>query len=350
MQGMISVMGFLTALRLGSTPRAEVLASPWSEGQLSSIVWSDVFGTLSDIPLTRTEAMRVPAVAKARNLLVSTIAPLPLRVLDKSTDALSKTQPSWLSRTDSVGPWHRMAGTVDDLLFYGGSVWECTRGADGYPLTMDRIHPERWKITEGTILVDDRPRSESEIVYIPGPHEGLLALASRTIRAGRDQEDAWTGRVRNPIPAMELRETQDLNMEESEVKDLLEAWSKARRNPDGAVGFVPYGIELVDHGASNPELFVQGRNAIRTDIGAYAGIPSALMDASLSTSTLTYSTQEGQRSEYLTYTVPLWTAPIAERLSLDGEFPIVPRGQRVRLDTSDLIAPTASATGVPTDD
>jgi hypothetical protein len=57
------------------------------------------------------------------------------------------------------------------------------------------------------------------------------------------------------------------------------------------------------------------------------------MDASLSTASLTYSTQEGQRNEFADFTVPYWTEPIQHRLSLDD---VLPQGQRIRFDLSDL--------------
>lgn len=330
-----------------SSPRLDVLANPWSEGgQLQSVVFSDLFDVdLDQLPLSRADAMRVPSVVKARNLLVSTVSPLPLRVLD--ADGLLEKQPSWATRTDGVSPWHRMAATVDDLVFHGASVWSVTRGADTYPLSMDHLPAERWTVRDGLLLVDDEVVSEDDYIYIPGPHSGLLDIAARTIRGARDQEIAWTQRVRNPINTVEIRETTDNNFTDDEVDALVASWTKAKKSADGAVGFVPYGLELHEHGTTDTALYIAGRNAVRADIGAFLGVPAALMDASLSEASLTYSTQEGQRSEYLTYTVPLWIEPIAQRLSMDD---VVPRGQRVRFDTGELIAPTPTPTGAITED
>ncbi|MET4053592.1 hypothetical protein ABID81_002970 [Frigoribacterium sp. PvP054] len=345
-------MGIFSSIRnaarvSSSAPaRIDMLASPWAEGQLQSVVFAEAYGLdLDALPLTRAEAMRVPAVVKARNLLISTIAPLPVRVLD--TEGQLAKQPTWATRTDAMSPWHRMAATVDDLIFYGASVWTVTRGADGFPLAMDHLPVDRWSIRDGDILIDGEPVDESEVIYIPGPHTGLLEMAARTIRGARDREVAWTQRVRNPITAIEIRETNELNLSREEIDELVAQWTKAKRSPDGAVGFTPYGIELEEHGSTDPALFVSGRNAVRADIGAFLGVPAALMDASLSEASLTYSTQEGQRSEYLTYCVPLWTAPIEGRLSMDD---VVPRGQRTRFDTGELIAPAPTPTGAPTDD
>lgn len=345
---MLLVMGIFRAWRVGSQPRPDYLASPWAESSLTQLVASDVFPglDLDALPLSRAEAMRVPAVAKARNLLVGTIGALPLVVLDANGPLAE--QPRWTSRTDSVSPLHRAVWTVDDCLFFGASLWGVTRGADTYPLTMDRIPPEQWTVTNGNILVDGEPVDESEVIYIPGLLDGgLLSTASATIRGGRDMERAWTARVASPIPAMELRETSDSGLTPTEVQSVLDAWNKARRDPKGTVGWVPNGFELVDHGSTDAAVFTEGRNAVRTDIGAFTNVPAALLDAAVAESSLTYRTVSGERSEYLTYGAPFWSDPIAARLSMDD---VVPRGQRVRFDYSGLTAPTAPPTGIPTED
>jgi phage portal protein BeeE len=100
-------------------------------------------------------------------------------------------------------------------------------------------------------------------------------------------------------------------------------------------------------GQAEPSLLIEGRNFLRIDIGAFLGIPASLMDASLSTASLTYSTSEGQRNEFADFTLPYWLEPIQHRLSLDD---VVPTGQRVRFDLSDLLTTTPSPTGPPTED
>lgn len=306
---------------------------------------SDVFGDLDELPLTRAAAMRVPAVAKGRNLIVSAVANLPLVQL--TIDGRVPNQPGWMSKTRGISTWQRMAWTVDDLIFYGASLWEVERGADGSILTADRVPIELWTVTDGAILVDGEPRDETQVLYIPGPHEGILTLASGTIRGGRDLESAWQSRVKQPIPATELRETMEAQLSPTEVQGVLDAWSKARKSPNGAVGYVPYGYELHDHGSTDAALFEDGRNAVRTDIGAHLNIDASLLDAAVQQSSLTYKTAAGERSAFLTYGVPFWTNPIETRLSMDD---VVPRGSRTRLDMSELLAATATPTGIPTED
>jgi hypothetical protein len=99
-------------------------------------------------------------------------------------------------------------------------------------------------------------------------------------------------------------------------------------------------------GESASSYLVEARNAVRLDVANMTGLPAASLDGSLSTASLTYSTQEGARTE-LADALRGWTDPISARLSQDD---VVPRGQRVRFDVTDLATPTPTATGIPVED
>jgi hypothetical protein len=227
-----------------------------------------------------------------------------------------------------------MAWTIDDLMFFGWSLWGVERDAEGQIIRADRCPIERWTIDpEGVIRIDDVEAEEGSVILIPGPFEGLLAVGSRTIRGGVKLEASWVGKATNPIPAIELHATTDDPLEYDEVQALVQAWADARNDVNGAIAFTPHNVQAIAHGSAEPSLLIEGRNFLRIDVGAFLGIPAALMDASLSTASLTYSTQEGQRNEFADFTLPYWLEPIQQRLSLDD---VVPVGERVRFDLTDL--------------
>ena len=285
--------------------------------------------------------MTIPAVAKARQILVSTIAKYPLVALDGADDVTASH--AWLQATDGeVSPWHRMAWTIDDLIFFGWSLWGVERDANGEIVKADRCPIERWKIDpDGTIRIDDVAAEEGSVILIPAPFEGLLAVGSRTLKGGAKLEASWVGKATNPIPAIELHATTDDPLEYDEVTALVQAWADARSDVNGAIAFTPHNVQAIAHGSAEPSLLIEGRNFLRIDVGAFLGIPAALMDASLSTASLTYSTQEGQRNEFADFTLPYWLEPIQQRLSLDD---VVPSGQRVRFDLTDLYTNPPTAT------
>ena len=146
---------------------------------------------------------------------------------------------------------------------------------------------------------------------------------------------------------MELHQTEDADLEDDEIDGMLSDWNKARHDKDGSLAFTPRQVELRIHGSVDANVAIEARNAIRTDVGGFLGIPAFLMDASLATASLTYQTANGNRSQYVDYTMPYWTEPIQQRLSLDD---VVPSGQRVRFHLSDLISTTPASTGTPTED
>lgn len=347
-------MGKIRDYFLGTGQVPTGLSTPLPSASSTSIqqlVWSDFFqGELGDA--TRGGAMQVPAVARARSILVGIIAPLPVRVYDGDSDAdgtPSADQPAWLSRTDTALPiWHRMAWTVDDLMFHGASLWEVAREGDAIT-DATRVPYERWEVdAKGRILIDKKAVDNRSVIYFPGPFEGLLAAGGPTIKGARAIERAWVGRAQNPIPLTELHQLTDDELTDEEISDMLAAWGAARTAPTGSVGFTDNRVELRTHGeGGDSSLFVEGRNATVLDVARLTGIPAALLDGSQSTASLTYSTQEGRRSEFMDFGLGYWTAPIEARLSMDD---VSPPGTRVRFDRSGLIVTPNPATDSPTSD
>jgi len=324
-----------------STPAAQRgVISPWAEGELSKVVWSDVFSTDPQF-ITREEALSIPAVAKARALLISLIADKPLKAYRAGAEL--PTQPTFLYRTDGdVSPWHRMAMTVDDLFFSGWSLWAVNRGAAGQITAADRVPMGVWEFDDkGRILIKDEngtPRSvDSErVVLIPGPNEGLIKFGSRTLNGAIAMERAWVKRAEDPIPLLDLHQTDSTsNISPQEAAQLVADWNAARAK--GATAFTPYDVDARVMGETDPALFIEGRNFLKIDVANFAGLPAALLDGSLAQSTLTYSTQEDHRNEVMDYALPYWIGPIEGRLSQDD---VVPAGQSVHFDFSRLTTPT----------
>lgn len=346
-------MGILDILGLGSRPNylagpTELgISSPWSDqSSLSSIVWSDMLGedVIENLPLGRAEAISIPAVSKARNLLVSAIAKFPLVTsrFDRETGTETDTtsEHPWLYRTNSaVTPYERMVWTIDDGIFHGCSLWLVERGqrdGDGRrPILNAAYCPfDWWNVNEkGKLVVrengtgPERVMQAEEVVFFNFPFEGLLNIGSRTLRGARDMERAWVGRTKNPVPVIDLHRTEEYDLGDTEVAALVQDWATARTNPNGAIGSTPHGIELNVHGDIDVNLMIEGRNAVRTDVGSFLNVRVAMLDGTIGVDSLTYTTKDGERNAFFEFDLPFWTDPIEARLSLDD---IVPRGQRVR--------------------
>ncbi len=322
--------------------------SPTALATVNPMVVADWLGSelLGQLPLDRTQAMSIPVVAKARHLLVSAISRMPLLALDGDT-ALG--EPAWVraqAEGNHMTPYDRMAWTVDDLIFYGQALWYISReGVDGAIQTAEYVPQSWWTMDDkGIISIDDSPLRPEEYILFNPPHEGLLNIATRTLRGAIDTETAWVGRMRNPIPLIDLHRTDDAELTDEELREYVNAWSTARRSQDGAVGSTPQHIELRVLGTVQTDLFLEGRNALRTDLASFLNLRASMLDGTSGTDSLTYTTREGERNLFYELDLPYWTDPIEARLSLDD---VLPAGQRIRFDRSTTInAPTPTGPSV----
>lgn len=363
---------FKAANMVSTLPVPQPQVEAWTTSQLEGVVWSDILGVpLEDMPVTRAAAMSVPAIARARHLTAGTIAKMPLEALKGA--ALVPVQPYWCqasngqlgdpeqaaAKTAQYGvayqsTWHRHLWTVDDHLFYGVSVWLVTRryaSADGdfggRPAEMARIPWGCWSTDDrGQITdVDGQVIPADKVVVIPGPHEGILNFAQRTIRGAIDLERTAADVARRPFRLL-LNQTTDITLDKSERSAIVAEARKALRDNDGVL-FTNAAIEAsaipIDSGA----LLIDGRNASALDVARDVSMPAAMLDATTQGASLEYATLQGRNQQWIDYGLSLYMAAVSARLSMDD---VVPQGQRVAFNDSDLTSPVASPTGFPTQD
>lgn len=316
------------------------LASPWSTGSLTRIAVSELLGLPNSI-VTRTDAMKIPAVVRGRGLIAGTLARFPLSLWsfgsDESLDRVLPPPP-WMSSTQvRQSPRMRMLWTIDDLLFSGLSLWALKRDDQDQVVDAVRVPPEYWSVDPDSlgVLVGGKPVSAEEVCLFEGPQEGLISLAEDAIRASLGMANAWKQRVVSPVPLVELHSTDANNeLDSDEIDDAITQWEAARQA--GGTAFTPSWIETKMHGEAPTDLYVEGRNAERLDWGNYLNIPATMLDGSMSTASLTYSTQEGRNSEFVDYSLAYWRMPIEARLSADD---ITPPDSFVRFNLTSLVSP-----------
>lgn len=294
---------------------------------------------------TREEAMSVPACARARNIICSSISSIGLEVIDRSTGMEIEDGTPRVIRT----PDPRIPGsatyvwTCEDLLFYGYAYWQITElFADTYRVrSVQRVSPARITIQTNAIaseieyyMVDGTPVPNSGIgslVVFNGVDEGLLNRAGRTIRTGAELERAAQMYAREPIPAMVLK-SNGTALPADRIAKLLESWGSARRTRGTA--FLNADVELTTVGFDPEKLqLASARSYIATEIARACGIPAYYIDAETGSS-MTYSNAVNQRSTLLDFSlIPLMTS-ISERLSMPD---FVPSSQEVKYDLSDYL-------------
>lgn len=284
--------------------------------------------------MTRERAMGVPALSRARDIIVGAIAPLPLVVRDDLGQARTE---SWAHRTDCTPPQYRLAWTVDDLIFYGESLWEGTK--------RQRVpYGQWWQDDDGTIMVEratgERRPARSPLL-IQSIQDGVLSTSVRKniIQAAANVDAAAARRGSWIAPLVTLEDEGDLNLTDDEIEDVRQHYIQARRDPDGAVAWIPNGVKLGLHSAP-AEDNIQGRNGMAVDIARLMNVPAILIDASGVNSTLTYQTTQGTVLLFHQQTIEPIITSIEARLSMDDS---VPAGWKVSLDRTNLTA----ALGLP---
>lgn len=274
--------------------------------------------------------MAVPALARARTLICSTIAGVPLVSVDAENNDDGRTPDYISTTTGEVSPYHRMLWTIDDLFFHGWSLWAVDRDSRGQVLDAARVPFEMWQLdSEGNVMVDGSPARSTDVCLIPGISEGILTTGRATIAQAHQLLRAAARAADNPSAQVELHQTNDAPMTEEDVERLIARWARARAGENGGVAYTSSGIEVKEHGASSEHLLIEGRNAAAVDIARHANLPATMVDATLSGSSLSYQNTAARMSELVTFGLaPLMNA-VAARLSQND---MTPPGVRLMFD------------------
>jgi len=367
-----------TAALALNVPTAGVL-SPWARDDsfLERVVVPDIWPDTVPRPMTRGEAMQVPAVSRSRHLISATVASLPLVALSGADPA--GYQPQWCFVTDGQlgdltddqalrygltggqSPFQRMLATADDLLFTGYSLWLVTRW-----IWRDRWFPNRmvhlpygaWQVDPQTGRFVDRQghpfcAGESgdgdelltDVVLIPGPHDGVLTFGAATIRAASTLELTAAEVARTPF-RLGVHQTSEITLTPAERREIVAEVRQALAD-NGGILYTNSALELTEYRLDSSELLVGGRQAAALDVARHMNIPGAMIDAEPTGSSLTYSNPESRNSQWLDYGLSSYLDAIGAALSMDQ---VVPSGQRVAFDTSSLTTTLAPTTGAPTPD
>ena len=297
---------------------------------------------------TREQAMSVPSVARARNIICSTIGSLPLETYNHFTKE-HLDPPRVIMQPDP-----RIAGSAiyawiaEDLLFHGvayGQVLDSYAASDNSRVrAWTRVAPNRvtyntnaqqTEITE--YLIDGLfiPSSGTgSIIVFSGLDEGVLNRAGRTIRAAQELEKAAELYAKEPVPTMVLK-SNGTNLAPERITKLLESWKIARNTR--ATAFLNADVELTALGFDPQKLQLnEARQYLATEIARAVGIPASFLSAE--TTSMTYSTTIMERKALIDFSLRNIITPIEQRLSASD---FVPNGVEVRVDIDDFLRGSA---------
>lgn len=333
------------ALPVPPTASSGVL-SPWQAepNQLGSALLAELWGAhaadLDGIPVSRAEAMAVPAFAKMRRTLCTTVGRLPVVILSGSTAVLDPTASGYapLAQPEDGRPAAiTYAWTAEAVWCYGRAWWVVTkRYADTKRPARFEWVPE-WQAeldTKGNLRghTDGRQFDAADVIRIDGPDEGVLTFGAGAIRGASRLERAALRTSDNPVPSIDLHQTTTDPMTDTEIDTMIDRWTKSRRA--GAVGYTNASIEAKPLAMQVEQLLIDGRRAAALNVARAGGMPAWVVDVGIEGGSLTYQNVASRSRELIDYGVAPILDAIAGRLSLDD---VLPRGIWCKFDTNVLL-------------
>ena len=294
----------------------------------------------------RDEAMSVPSVARCRNLIVSTIAGMPLELYKKSTGE-ELGSPLWLEQPSVAQPRSiTIAWTVDSLIFFGVAYWRVTEVYfdDGRPARFEWIAPGRVSyttdpntnfITSYTVDGTAVPMSGlGSLITFQAQDEGILQRGARTLRSAIDLEKAMRVATSTPMPSGVLKNT-GADMDPAEVAALLAQWRAAREQRSTA-----YLTSTLDYQPTSfsprDMMFVDAIQNTATQIARMMNVPAYYISADMNNS-MTYANVQDERKQFVALSLSPYLTAIEDRLSMDD---ITARGNIVKFDVDSAFLKT----------
>lgn len=284
--------------------------------------------------VSRAEAMSVPAVKRARDLICGTLGTLPIRVHNRRREVVQNflmEQPE-----PDVARTVTMTRTFEDMLFEERAWWRITGfAANGFPSQVRRLEPRSVQVRENArvyVARDGSPQGQAFefvpdelLIRIDSPNDPLLVAGARAIRAALllDQTAARNAKEQLPLGYFAPREGTDPGTKE-EIEEYLDDWEDARARR--AWGYVGAALEAKPL-QWNPEQLELGamRDHAVLEIARLAGIDPE--DLGVSTTSRTYANAEQRRLDLLDFTLSAYVAAFESRMSMGD---VTPSGQYVK--------------------
>lgn len=301
----------------------EILTAGFSEPSPAYASGMSWLYAATAVSVSREEAMSVPAVARARNIIAGTIGSLPIHLYGTTTGQ-KLTTPTILYQPDPASPKAvTISWLADSLLFYGRAYLQVLEvlAEDGRPRAVRWIDPQRVTTTtdvSGSLVtgyaVDGRPvpiQGRGSLIAFQGLDEGLLARAGRTIRTAIELEQAAYRAAQEPTPQLALKNT-GIEIPAAKIRELLDAWKRARQERSTAyVGQLD--IQPLSFDPKSQQL-VEARQFMASEIARAVGIPAWYLNAEAAS--MTYTNVTSERRALIDFSLKPILKAIEDRLSM----------------------------------
>lgn len=290
-----------------------------------------VFGRAA---ISRREALEVPAVKRARDLICGGIGQFPLILIGpdgKQQDWSLLNQPEYgVPRSVTI------TRTVEDMLLTERAWWNVTHvGWHGKPAEVVKLDADTVTVVPKYISY---PYGQAKVwpdvqglIRFDSPNGGLLT-ASPGIRAyialARIAMQAVDGAP--PIDWFTAGDDGE-DPEDEEIPEILDDWAAARRKR--VTAFVPKSLKYNRDGFNPEQLQMSdAREFAITEIARLTGIDAE--ELSVSTTSRTYFNAQDRRRDRLESVLGPYMTAVEGRLSMED---VTPRGYTTKFDTSSYL-------------
>ena len=297
----------------------------------------------------RNNAISVPTISRARDLIASVIACQNLRMYNEiwNGNELEKVYiapRSWLRRiSPSVTNNFLLSWLVDDLFFYGAAyLYVTSRTADGYPASFDRLPFANVTRRDQPGPVFFGPSNElyfagekldsTNVIQFLSPIQGIVYQSAQAVATALKLEAARFRNASSAIPAGVLRQTGGEPLSGQELADLAASFNLAREtNQTAALNeYVSY-----QETASSPDkmLLIDSAEFQAADLCRLTNVPSYL--CGIAVGGYSYVSNQGARLDLWTFGAKPYAECIASTLSMNN---VLPNGTYVEFDSESYLS------------
>jgi len=304
--------------------------------------------------ISRAEALQVPAVLRARNLIAGTLSTLPLKRI--TPDRRAEPWPLFDQPNPSMATSVMFALTFEDLLFEGIAWWRVLSYRwDNFPAEAEWVDHRRVHVPpapgsgsalgvtqvtpdfpipplpvsgSSSVLIDGLPVDDRQVIQFLSPNPPLLVHAARAIRVALRIDRTVEMYNEEPAPLGYFTQKEGADpLEDTEIQGILDDWAVKRRQR--AWGYVG-GLQPNTLGWSPEQLQLRDQlDRAVLQIARAAGVDPE--DLGVSTTSRTYQNSEHRRQDLLDFTLGAYVSAFQDRLSMRD---CTPRGHvaRVKFD------------------
>lgn len=297
----------------------------------------------------RNNAISVPTISRARDLMASVIGCMSLQMYNEmwNGEQMEKVYiapRSWLRRiSPSVTNNFLLSWLFDDLFFYGAAyLFVTSRTADGYPASFDRLPFANVTRRDQPGPVFFGPSNElyfagekldsANVVQFLSPIQGIVYQSTQAVSTALKLERARYRNAASPIASGTLRQVGGEPMSGQELADMAATFDAARDSGAGTAAlneFVTYTETLT---SPDKMLLIDSAEFQAMEMARLCNIPPYL--AGVSVGSYSYQSSSESRADLWTFGVRAYADCIAQTLSMNN---VLPNGTYVEFDVEDYL-------------